>query len=36
MFGHAEGDKLFGIEWVFGTKYDDKITGNGGDNLLFG
>ena len=35
-YGHAEGDKLFGIERVTGSKDDDRITGNGDGNLLYG
>jgi Ca2+-binding RTX toxin-like protein len=35
-FGDAEGDLLFGIENVFGTGGDDRITGNASANELFG
>lgn len=32
----AEGDSFVNIENVFGTDYDDTITGNGADNVLRG
>ncbi|MEM7596210.1 MAG: M10 family metallopeptidase C-terminal domain-containing protein [Pseudomonadota bacterium] len=34
--GHAQGDKFTGIERVSGTRFNDNITGNGGDNILKG
>lgn len=34
--GDAEGDRLYGIEAVSGSKYGDKITGDGLDNTLLG
>jgi Ca2+-binding RTX toxin-like protein len=34
--GHAEGDRLSGIENITGSKYGDSITGNGDNNLLDG
>jgi Ca2+-binding RTX toxin-like protein len=35
-FGHAESDKLVGIEGVRGSKFDDEITGDGNWNTLLG
>jgi Ca2+-binding RTX toxin-like protein len=34
--GDAEGDKLISIEWVFGSKNPDTITGDSKDNSLSG
>jgi Ca2+-binding RTX toxin-like protein len=34
--GDAEGDKLINIEWVYGSKNPDTITGDGKDNSLLG
>jgi Ca2+-binding RTX toxin-like protein len=34
--GTAEGDTLVSIENLYGSKYDDHLTGNGADNLLRG
>ena len=34
--GHAEGDTLTNIESVFGSLYNDTITGDGGTNILVG
>jgi Ca2+-binding RTX toxin-like protein len=34
--GHAEGDRLSGIENLLGSEHSDRLTGNGGDNRLFG
>src|SRR6266700_1558694 len=34
--GTAEGDTLVNIEDLYGSKYDDHLTGNSGDNLLRG
>jgi Ca2+-binding RTX toxin-like protein len=34
--GDAEGDKLYGIEDVYGSKWDDTITGDTHDNSLLG
>ena len=35
-FGHAEGDKLAGIEGVRGSKFDDEIVGDSNWNTLLG
>ncbi|WP_270936796.1 calcium-binding protein [Falsiroseomonas oryzae] len=35
-FGHAEGDRLFGIPNVAGSRFDDTLTGDAGDNWLAG
>jgi Ca2+-binding RTX toxin-like protein len=34
--GHADGDKLFGIENVIGSAFDDVITGNASVNIIEG
>ena len=34
--GHAEGDTLTGIEFVFGSSHADRLTGNAGLNILHG
>ncbi len=34
--GHAEGDTLTGIEYIYGSFYDDILTGNSGVNRLVG
>jgi Ca2+-binding RTX toxin-like protein len=34
--GDAEGDRLFGIEYVSGSFFDDVFVGNDGDNYLAG
>lgn len=34
--GEAEGDRLFSIEGVIGSGFDDHLTGNDGRNQLFG
>src|SRR6266542_2078800 len=34
--GFAEGDGFYGIETVIGSKFDDRLTGDDGDNLLNG
>jgi Ca2+-binding RTX toxin-like protein/uncharacterized protein YkwD len=34
--GHAEGDALYGFENAVGSKFADKIIGNGDDNIIDG
>ena len=34
--GQAAGDKLTGIENIIGSDHDDKITGDAGNNVLYG
>ncbi|TDT75640.1 Ca2+-binding RTX toxin-like protein [Litoreibacter halocynthiae] len=34
--GHAEGDVVSGFENVYGSDFDDVLTGNTDDNVLFG
>ena len=34
--GHAEGDTLTGIERLFGSKHDDSLIGDNGNNVLYG
>jgi Ca2+-binding RTX toxin-like protein len=34
--GHAEGDRLVGIENVIGSAFADVLTGDAGNNVLFG
>ena len=34
--GHAEGDTLTGIEFVFGSSHADRLTGDAGVNFFFG
>jgi Ca2+-binding RTX toxin-like protein len=34
--GHAEGDTVSGFENVYGSDFDDVLTGNAEDNVLFG
>jgi Ca2+-binding RTX toxin-like protein len=34
--GYATGDTISGIENVFGSKFNDTLTGNSGDNKLYG
>ena len=34
--GHAEGDVIVDIEWVWGSPYPDVLIGDDGDNLLDG
>ncbi|MGF1626186.1 MAG: hypothetical protein ACFCVH_14985, partial [Alphaproteobacteria bacterium] len=34
--GHADGDVLNGFENVYGSVYDDTLTGDDGDNVLWG
>ncbi len=34
--GYAEGDTLIGTEWVFGSAYDDVLTGDENANILDG
>ena len=34
--GHAQNDKFFSIESVFGSSFNDSLTGDEGDNYLYG
>lgn len=34
--GEAAGDSFSGIEWVFGSAFDDDLTGDSGNNRLYG
>ena len=34
--GHAEGDKVKGVENISGSKHDDKLTGSTGANAIMG
>ena len=34
--GYASGDTFSGIQWVEGSRYDDHLTGDDGDNVLVG
>ena len=35
-YGHAEGDRIFDIENIFGSRFDDQLTGDAEDNSLDG